>query len=140
MGKLTRKMSWQGGLTFEGTGAFGLKLVADTRKEVGGNESGFTPAELLLFGVIGCTGMDTVSILKKMRQDLTALEIEAEGTQPDDYPKPFESIKIRYKFTGNNLDPKMVERAVELSQTKYCMVSLTVAGKTDVSYEINIEE
>lgn len=138
MGVLERSMSWEGGMRFEGTGVYGLRLVTDTTKAVGGGEDGFSPSELLLFSVIACTGMDVVSILKKMRQNVTGLTIDARATQPDEYPKPFQSVALTYTFTGDQLERERVERAVELSQTKYCMVSQTISGVANVTYEIKI--
>ncbi len=135
---LTIKTTWQGGLKFEGTGVFGNKVVTDGAKKVGGNEEGAKPTELLLFGVAGCTGMDVLKMLEKMRQKVTHFELEVTGRQPDEYPKPFEVIEIKYIFRGEDLDHKKLEQAITLSQEKYCAVSLTAAMECKVvtSYEI----
>lgn len=135
---LTAKLNWSGGIKFEGTGAFGHKIVTDGSKEVGGEESGYKPTELLLFGIAGCTGVDVVKILGKMRQELTSLEIEVTGLHADEYPKPFHTVEVKYILEGNNLDPDKVAKAIELSESKYCMVSQTVRnpGKVVTSFEI----
>jgi putative redox protein len=129
---MTTKMSWAGGLKFEGMSAFGHKLVTDGSKSAGGEEAGYKPTELLLFGIAGCTGIDVVRILQKQRQELTALDIELTGHQGEGYPKPFHTIEIKYIARGRNLDPRKVEQAIELSEDKYCVVSQTVKQETKV--------
>ncbi len=135
---LTAKLNWSGGLKFEGTGAFGHKIVTDGPKRAGGEESGYKPTELLLFSIASCTGVDIVNILGKMRQELTSLEIEVIGRHAEDYPKPFHTVEIKFILEGNNLDPDKVAKAIELSENKYCMVSQTVSnpGKVTTSFEI----
>lgn len=135
---VTAKLNWTGGKRFEGTSAFGHPIVTDTTKAAGGEESGYKPSELLLYAVAGCTGVDIVGILQKQRQELTSLEVEVIGTQPDDYPKPYHAVAITYRARGRNLDPRKVAQAVELSMTKYCMVSLTVKQETRVTTTIEI--
>ncbi len=135
---LTAKMNWSGGIKFEGTSAFGHKIVTDGPKRAGGEESGYKPTELLLFSIASCTGVDIVNILGKMRQELTSLEIEVIGHHAEDYPKPFHTVEIKFILEGNNLDPNKVAKAIELSENKYCMVSQTVSnpGKVTTSFEI----
>ena len=116
------KMKWAGGLKFEGTSMFGHKIVTDASKVDGGDEAGYKPSEMLLFSLAGCTGIDVVKILEKQRQQLTSLEIELVAQQPDQYPKPLESIEIKFTARGKNLDPQKVARAIELSEEKYCTV------------------
>jgi len=96
------------------------------------------PAELLLFSIAGCTGVDIVRILEKQRQKLESLEIEVIAHQNDKYPKPFHTIEVKYLFKGDNLDPNKVAKAIELSESKFCVVSQTVEipGKVTTSFEI----
>lgn len=135
---ITAKMKWAGGLKFEGTSAFGHKIATDGAKSAGGQEDGYTPTELVLYGIAGCTGIDVVRILEKQRQKLTALEIELVAHHNDDYPKPFHTVEIRYIARGENLDAKKLEAAIKLSHTKYCVVSQTLERETKVTtaYEI----
>jgi putative redox protein len=135
------KLKWTGGIKFEGTSAFGHPIVTDSAKKSGGGESGYKPTELVLFGLAGCTGVDVVKILEKMRQKLTGLEVQVQGFQPDEYPKPYNKIEVKYIFRGTGLDKKKVEKAIDLSENKYCMVSLSLKGVARItsSYEI-IEE
>jgi putative redox protein len=135
---LNVKMSWAGGLKFSGTGAFGHQINTDGGKQAGGKEEGYKPTELVLFGIAGCTGIDVVKILEKQRQALTGLEIEVTAHQNDDYPKPFHTVEIKYIARGNDLDPKKLAKAIELSESKYCVVSQTIqtAAKVKTSFEI----
>lgn len=135
---LTAKMTWAGGLKFEGTSAYGFKIAADASKDAGGNEDGAKPTELMLYAMAGCTGIDVVRILEKQRQQLTSLEIELTAHQSDAYPKPFHTIEVKYIATGTDLDEKKLAKAIELSESKYCVVSQTIERETKVvtSYEI----
>lgn len=132
------KMTWDGGIKFSGTGAFGHRISIDGSKQAGGNEDGFKPTELLLYGIAGCTGIDVVTILQKQRQELTGLEIEVVAHQNENYPKPFHTVEVKYIARGKDLDPKKLAKAIELSESKYCVVSQTVKSPAEVktSYEI----
>lgn len=138
---LEAKMKWGGGIKFEGVSGFGHTIVIDGSKKAGGEESGYKPTELVLFGLAGCTGIDVVKILEKMRQELTGLEIEVTGHQPDEYPKPYNKIEVKYILRGKNLAKDKIEKAIDLSENKYCMVSQSLKGMARItsSYEI-IEE
>jgi putative redox protein len=133
------KMTWKGGVAFEGVGTFGHTLRTDVSKEAGGDESGFRATELLLFGMAACTGVDVVRILKKQRQELTAMEIEVIARQRDEYPKPFHTIEIVYRARGKNLSGDRLARAIELSESKYCVVSQTVERETRVTTRHEIQ-
>ncbi|MFH1686916.1 MAG: OsmC family protein [bacterium] len=132
------KMDWAGGLAFEGTCEFGHVIRTDGGKSAGGNESGAKPTELLLYGIAGCTGIDIVRILEKQRQKLKSLTIEVKAHQGDEYPRPFHTIEVKHILEGEDLDPKKVAKAIELSESKYCVVSQTVThpGKVTTSFEI----
>jgi len=131
-------MNWAGGLKFEGLGAFGNMVITDGGKSVGGTEAGAKPTELLLFGIAGCTGIDVVRIMEKQRQKISSLKIEVKAHQNDDYPKPFHTIEVKFIVVGENIDEKKLAKAIELSESKYCVVSQTVVhpGKVVTSFEI----
>ena len=135
---ISAKMKWTGGLKFEGSSAFGHKIVTDGGKQAGGEEAGYKPTELLLYSIAGCTGIDVVLVMEKMRQNLKSLEIEIVAHQNDDYPKPFHTIEVKFIASGENLDPEKLKKAIELSEEKYCAVSQTVkeVGKVITSFEI----
>lgn len=110
----------------------------DGSTTIGGLEGGFSPMQLLLAGVGGCSAIDIVGILEKQRQDLQDLTIEVEGDrQSKEEHSEFKNIHINFVFTGD-LDEKKVERAIDLSLDKYCSVSKTLEQVTEIthSYEI----
>ena len=131
-------MKWTGGLKFEGTSAFGHPIATDGAKGHGGNEEGYKPIELMLFAVASCTGVDVVLILKRQRQQLKSLEVEVIGHQNDKYPKPFHTVEVKYVATGVDLDPEKLALAIEMSESKYCVVSQTIENETKMvsTYEI----
>ena len=132
------KMNWSGGLRFEGTTEWGHKIVTDSSKQSGGDESGYKPTELMFYGLAGCTGVDVVRILEKQRQELKSLEIEVIGYHEDEYPKPFHTVEMKFIAIGN-VDPKKLAKAIELSEEKYCMVSQTIAQETKVTFSYEIK-
>jgi putative redox protein len=95
-------------------------LVMDAAPEVGGSNMGPRPMELLLVGLGGCTGMDVISILRKMRQDVTDYQIRLHGERTVDHPRIFTSISVEHIVRGRGLSADAVKRAVELSATRYC--------------------
>ena len=111
---------WKGdGLTFSS------ELGSGYRLDVGGPAGG-GPMELLLAGVAGCTAMDIVNILQKMRQPLTGLEVAVSGTRAGDYPMVYTDVNITYIVRGDGVDPEAVERAIALSHETYCSASIMV--------------
>ncbi len=134
------KVRWTDGIRFEGTSAFRHQIVIDGTKSAGGKESGYKPTELVLFGLAGCTGIDVAKILEKMKQDVTGIEVEVKGFQPDEYPKPYNRIEVYYIFTGKNLDKKKIEKAISLSEEKYCMVSQSLKGMANITSSYKIVE
>lgn len=87
---------------------------------------GTPPTQMLLLGLAGCMGMDVLSILQKKRQAVTGVEVQVTGYNQDEYPKPFHTIEVAFIVKGDNIDSKAVERAIELSMTKYCIVGQTL--------------
>lgn len=134
------KAVWKGDLTFVGSADSGFSLVMDTFKEVGGNESGFRPVELIAIGVAGCTGMDVISILKKKHQEVTAFEVLVHATRAAEHPKKITHMLIEYVVTGKNIDPAAVERAVQLSEEKYCPSIATIRNNVTIENKIVIKE
>jgi putative redox protein len=139
--KTVKKMKWVGGLKFEGISKYGQKIRTDSSKDTGGDEDGYSPSELVLFGLAGCTGIDVLMILQKQRQTVSSMEIELVAHQNEDYPRPFHTIDIKYIVSGDNIDENKVAQALELTQSKYCVVSQSLQNNTKInaSYEI-IEE
>jgi putative redox protein len=132
---------WKKGMSFTGTGGTtGFNLPMGASPKAGGDDDGFRPAELVLVGLAGCTAMDVISILAKKRQQVTAFEVRAHGETATDDPKRFTSFLVEYIVTGKGLDPEAVERAVDLSKTKYCTVSNTLRSAGPVEHKITIHE
>ena len=133
------KVTWQKKMSFIGTGRVGLTVPIDTNPENGGDNSGFSPMELFLVGLGGCTGMDVISILEKKRQKVTHFEIRLNGTRSTEHPKVFTHIVLEYVLSGDALDPASVERAVELSETKYCAAMAMMSKTAKIERKITLE-
>lgn len=136
--RTVKKMKWTGGLQFEGTSVYGKKIVIDSSKDSGGAEDGYSASELILFGLAGCTGIDVLAILEKQRQKISSMEVEVIGHQNPDYPRPFNTVEIKFIVKGEKLEERKLAQAIELSQSKYCVVSLSLKNpvKIKTSYEI----
>ncbi|MDR3574852.1 MAG: OsmC family protein [Anaerolineaceae bacterium] len=134
------KVTWQGNLTFEGTANSGFKVPIGTEPEVGGNNDGFKPMELLLTGLAGCTAMDVVSILKKKKQDVTDFEVKAHADRTSDHPRVFTHVILEYIVTGHHVDPAAVDRAIELSETKYCPAQAMLKKAVSIEHKVILLE
>lgn len=134
------KVVWKGGLAFTGSAEEGYLIPLDAKKAVGGHDLGFRPLQLFAIGLAGCTGMDVISILQKKRQEVTDFEVSAEIERADQHPKVFTKIVLTYTVTGKNIDHDAVERAVELSETKYCGAQAMLKETADITHEIVINE
>lgn len=128
------------GMHFVGE-ANGFRVDLDADGAFGGEDRGARPMRVLLLSLAGCTAMDVVSILRKKRQEVTGLRVEAYGgDRAGEPPKVYESIEIVYKVRGKDLKPEAVERAIELSETRYCP-AIAMLGKTaEIHSRYEIEE
>jgi putative redox protein len=127
-------------MQFSGTATSGHTLVMDADDEAGGTNAGFRPMELLLVGFGGCSGMDAISILRKKRQQVSALAINVKGERADSAPKIYKKVHIEYIVTGKGLEPQAVERAIMLSLEKYCSVGATLAKAGTITHSYRIVE
>ncbi len=137
--KHTVDMSWTDKVAFEAD-MDGHKLITDATKEVGGSDLGPRPKKLMLASLAGCTGIDVVMILKKMKIEPEAFNIIVEGELTDEHPKHYDKIKVIYKFKGKNLPKDKLQKAVNLSQEKYCGVSAVYSKAIEITSEIQVEE
>lgn len=112
-------------------------LSMDTSRLFGGEDSAPSPKELVLTGLVGCTGMDVVSLLRKGKAPLAALEIEADASQTTTHPAVFDQIKLVYKVMGA-IDATEVQKAVELSSSRYCGVMAMLGKTARIQYEIQL--
>jgi putative redox protein len=134
------KVTWKGRMSFDGVADSGFNIPLGARKEVGGDDDGARPLELLLVGLAGCTAMDVISILQKMRQEVTNFEVKTHADRADDHPKVFTGITIEYIVTGRALDRKSVEQAVELSEKKYCSAQAMLGKTAKINHIITVQE
>jgi putative redox protein len=130
------QMNWLDGMAFQSE-LDGHTLVIDADDSVGGTNRGPQPKGLLLVSLAGCTAMDVISILKKMREPVSWFNLKVSGDLTEEHPKKFTSFKVIYQFKkSDGLNPDNVLKAVELSQTKYCGVSATLKDGHEVAWEI----
>ncbi|MCM3727338.1 OsmC family protein [Neobacillus cucumis] len=129
-------INWKGKMAFAGTTPSGHEIKLDAAPEVGGENTGARPTELLLQAVAGCTGMDIISILHKMRLEPSSFQIDVEGERAEEHPKRFTNINLHYALDGDLPEDKVI-RAIQLSKDKYCSVSHSLSAEITVSYSIN---
>jgi putative redox protein len=132
------KVSWHGRMSFTGSADSGFDVPLGTVPAVGGDNDGFRPLELMGVSLAGCTAMDVISILTKMRQEVTRFDVMVHTDRADNHPKVFTKAVITYMIVGHNIDEKSVARAIELSASIYCPAQnmLKNAFPTSLLYEI----
>lgn len=130
-------IKWIDNMAFEAN-VMGYKIMIDADPEFGGQHRGPKPKPFMLVALGGCTGMDIVSLLKKMRVDFKSLNILVEGTTTEEHPKRFTKMTVTYQIMGKDIDKRKVEKAVELSKEKYCGVSVSYKASIDIDYRIEI--
>lgn len=128
------QIDWQGQLQFAGTADSGHQVTIDGPPDIGGENAGFRPMEMILLGVGGCSAMDVMHILKKSRQDVTDCRIEVDGTRAETEPKVFTDIHLQFIVSGHNLNEKHVARAVQLSAEKYCSASIMLQASVNMTH------
>ncbi|RKX76225.1 MAG: OsmC family peroxiredoxin [Spirochaetes bacterium] len=128
--------NWIGDMAFM-TEVTGHKIVLDAASEVGSKDRGPRPKPLVLSALAGCTGMDVISILRKMKQEPSYFNVAVEADATEEHPKYYTRFHVIYEFKEkDNLDREKVEHAVELSQEKYCGVSALLKKAAELTYEI----
>ncbi len=128
----TANITWVEDMQFVAASDSGHAIVMDSSADVGGHNSAARPMEVLLMGLLGCTAMDVISILKKKRQPVQGFKIFASGERSAEHPKKYTKIHLEYVAYGD-VDPKALARAVELSETTYCGAIATVRGVAEVT-------
>jgi putative redox protein len=132
---LSARVALEDGMAFRATTGSGHQLLLDTAPDHGGAGRGPTPMELVLVALGGCTGMDVISILRKMRQDVTGYEVRVTGDErAETHPRVYTAITVEHIVRGRNLDDASVARAVELSATRYCPVSAMLGETATVTH------
>ncbi len=132
----TAVAKWVAGLQFQGAGGSGNTLTMGSTD----TSSGFSPMELVLVGLAGCTGMDVIDILRKMKQDVAGLEVRVSGERAEEHPKVYDAIDVEYVVRGRNINAEGVAHAIELSEGRYCSVSAMLAKTARIKTAFRIEE
>jgi putative redox protein len=126
---------WQGGLQFEARANSNIPVRMD-----GDAKAGISPMEMVLMGLAGCAGGDIIDILRKKRQAVSGFEVKVIGQRATEHPRKYTDIEIVYVITGQHIDPAAVERAIELTEDKYCSVSATLQGVATIKSRYEIRE
>ena len=128
----------QEGSTFEGVAGSGHRVTMDVAPEVGGRDLGLRPMEMVLLGLGGCTAIDVLHMLRKGRQPITDMRVELDAERADDAPKVFTRIHLHFVLTGAGLDPHKIERAINLSASKYCSASMMLNKTAEMTHDFEI--
>jgi len=139
MGKEIVSTKWLDGMAFE-CDINGHKVTIDAVPEVGGQDRGPRPKPLMLASLGGCTAMDVISILKKMRVDVKDLNVIVEGELTEEHPKHFYNMHVIYEVTGKDLPLDKIKKAVTLSEDRYCGVSAVYKEVIEITSEIRLIE
>ena len=137
------KIKWIDKVNFRGESDSGHQVMIDGPKELGGENKGMRPMELMLLGMGGCTSFDVVTILKKSRQSIKSCEALISAERASEAPKVFTKIHIRFMIEGNDLDESSVERAIRLSAEKYCSATIMMSKSVEITHDyriINLKE
>ena len=133
-------VNWIDGLLMVGKSDSGHTITMDGPPESGGENLGVRPMEMLLLGVAGCTMIDVVTTLKKMRQDLSHCETKINAERATDHPKVFTDIHIQFIVKGKDLDSKKVDKAITLSAEKYCSASIMLGEMATITHDFEVVE
>jgi len=133
------KIQWQGNMLFNAD-SMGGNLKIDSVEDAGGEGKGLRPKALMLTSLAGCTGMDVVSLLKKMRAEVDNLEIDVTGELTDEHPKYYHKVHVEYRFYGKDFKKDKIEKSVNLSQERYCGVSEMFRQFAELTYDIKYVE
>ncbi len=135
--KRSIELNWLEDLVFE-VDSEGHKIMIDADMENSGNPRGMRPKPLMMVSLAGCTAIDVVDILNKMRVTIEGLSIKVDGDIRDELPKDYLAMHVTYIFKGKDLPLDKLQRAVELSKDKYCGVSATLVRAIEMTYEIQV--
>ena len=128
------------GLSLVGKGESNHWIPMDGSKSFGGAEAATKPMELILLGLGGCTSMDSLSILRKMRENVLDYSVEIDSERADEHPMVFTKIHLKFTYFGRNLNPENVKKAIELSMTRYCSATAMLEKTAEITYDFEINE
>ncbi len=133
-------VNWVDGMLMVGKSHSGHSITMDGPIEIGGENLGVRPMEMLLLGVAGCTMIDVVTTVKKMRQDLSHCETRISAERANEHPKVFTDIHIQFIVKGKDLDSKKVDKAITLSAEKYCSASIMLGKTAKITHDFEVLE
>ena len=128
------------GMAFRATAESGQQVLLDSSADAGGTGQGPTPMELLLMALGGCTAMDVISILRKMRQDVTDYRVEVRGERAETHPKVYTSLEVVHIVTRHGVSREQAQRAIDLSAGTYCSVSAMLGASATVTHRLELVE
>ena len=134
------RIKWVDGLRVVGHGASKHAVIMDAGEGVGGEDTGVRPKELSLIALGGCTAIDVVSLLNKMRVPFDDIEVIVTGESAPEHPKYWTHIEVKYIVKGKNLPEDKIKRAIELSQERYCSVSESLRRNVVVGHTYELQE
>jgi putative redox protein len=137
---MTVRAVLESGMRFDVETGSGHRVILDAAVHNGGQDSGPQPMEMLLVGLAGCSGMDIISILRKKRQDVSGYEVRIHGKRVEEHPRIFVEIEVEHIFTGHNIQPEAVKRAIDLTEERYCGVSATLNKTAKLIHTFRIIE
>lgn len=129
---------WISDYTFVGKSSDHKSVVMDAPTTSGGGKCAPSPMEMVLFGLMGCAGIDVKLILNKSKKLISSLEVTATAERRDEFPRIFTDIHLHFKVSGDKIDEKLVARAVKLSAEKYCSVSAMIDNTVNVTHDFEI--
>lgn len=131
---------WIDGMMMLGESASGHVLIMDGPEDLGGKNLGVRPMEMLLLGMGGCTTVDVISTLKKMREAVSDCRVEISAERADEHPKVFTKIHLHFVIKGDNLNEKKVAKAVSLSADKYCSASIMLGKMATITHDFTTHD
>ena len=133
-------VKWIDGMLMVGKSDSGHAIVMDGPPEIGGENLGVRPMEMLLLGMAGCTMIDVVSTLEKMRENISDCQAKVSADRDEDYPKVFTNIHVHFILRGKQLNPSKVDKAIKLSAEKYCSASIMLGKTAVITHDFEIIE
>ncbi len=140
MREISLNWNTQSPFLFEAEDPNGNKVSLDAPESSGGEGKALSPKFMLMLALGGCTGIDVLSILRKMRQEVTGYRLEIKGWEEAELPKKFDRIVVEHVLTGYNLSQELVDRAIKLSHEKYCGVSASLEGSVEIEMTSRLVE
>lgn len=137
---MTVRATLETGMRFDVETGSGHHIILDAAEHNGGQNSGPQPMEMLLVALAGCSGMDILTILRKKRQDITGYELRIHGMRAEEHPKVYLDITLEHVFSGHNIRPEAVERAIELTEERYCGASAMLGKTATIGHKFSIIE